>query len=139
MQCCSHGAATSSASEFCFSRSDSAWKSTRSSGWSWLKQEKTYETAPVCGSWCGCRHCAQISFIMHCIGELIEPIAKGCGFREGSRTAWRGRGTPPLPPPRNQAIRSDDDHAVGGAHVDRLRAEPSGGIGLHRLHDVADR
>ena len=25
---------------------------------------------------CGCRHCAQISFIMHCIGELIDPIAK---------------------------------------------------------------
>ena len=28
------------------------------------------------GSRCNCRHCAQISFIMHCIGELIEPIAK---------------------------------------------------------------
>ena len=23
-----------------------------------------------------CRHCAQISFIMHCIGELIEAIAR---------------------------------------------------------------
>jgi hypothetical protein len=28
------------------------------------------------GSRCNCRHCAQISFIMHCIGELIEAIAR---------------------------------------------------------------
>jgi hypothetical protein len=30
---------------------------------------------PVSGSRCGCRHCAQISFIMHCIGELIDAMA----------------------------------------------------------------
>ena len=28
------------------------------------------------GSRCNCRHSAQISFIMHCIGELIEAIAR---------------------------------------------------------------
>ncbi len=28
-----------------------------------------------------CRHCAQTSFIMHCIGELIEPIADVLGLQ----------------------------------------------------------
>jgi hypothetical protein len=34
---------------------------------------------PVTGSRWRCRHCAQISFIMHCIGELIEAIARWSG------------------------------------------------------------
>jgi len=41
-----------------------------------LKQENTTVSMPVCGSRCNCRHCAQISYIMHCIGELIEAIAR---------------------------------------------------------------
>jgi hypothetical protein len=36
---------------------------------------------PVTGSLCCCRHCAQISFIMHCIGELMLPMALWPGFR----------------------------------------------------------
>ena len=56
-----------------------ARKSTRSISWSWLKQEKTTVSVPVSGSRCCCRHWAQISFIMHCIGELIEAIARWSG------------------------------------------------------------
>src|SRR5258708_1048114 len=47
-------------------------KSTRSISWSWLKQEKTTDSLPVTGSLWSCRHWAQISFIMHCMGELID-------------------------------------------------------------------
>src|SRR3954447_24435851 len=47
------------------SRSLRQSQSTRSRGWSWLKQEKTTVSSPVTGSLCRCRHCAQISFIMH--------------------------------------------------------------------------
>jgi hypothetical protein len=34
-----------------------------------------YSSRPVTGSTCFCRHCAQTSFIMHCIGELMLAIA----------------------------------------------------------------
>src|SRR5258708_24775203 len=43
--------------------------------------EETGVSSPVLGSLCCCRHCAQISFIMHCTGELILPIALCCGCR----------------------------------------------------------
>src|SRR5207248_968472 len=82
-----------SCTPFCARRCDSALKSTWSSGWSWLKQEKTYVVLPVAGSTCGCRHCAQISFIMHCIGELMEPIALCFGLRKGLSSAWRAWAT----------------------------------------------
>ena len=64
-----------SCTPFCPRRWRRPAKSTRSSGWSWLKQENTTVSSPVTGSRCGCRHCAQISFIMHCIGELIDAMA----------------------------------------------------------------
>jgi DNA-directed RNA polymerase subunit beta' len=35
------------------------------------------------------RHCAQTPFIMHCIGELIEPIATWPGFRYGFKRPCR--------------------------------------------------
>ena len=35
-----------------------------------LKHENTTVSSPVAGSTWRCKHCAQISFIMHCIGEL---------------------------------------------------------------------
>jgi len=41
MQCLIHRTVSFSCSEFCFRRSESARKSTWSSGWSWLKHEKT--------------------------------------------------------------------------------------------------
>ena len=56
-------------------------KSTRSSSWSWLKQENTTVSLPVTGSLWSCRHWAQISFIMHCMGELIDPSARWPGLR----------------------------------------------------------
>jgi len=56
-------------------------KSTRSSSWSWLKQENTTDSLPVTGSLWSCRHWAQISFIMHCMGELIDPSARWSTFR----------------------------------------------------------
>ena len=55
----------------CLRLSNRTW----SSGWSWLKQEKTTVSLPVAGSRCVWRHWAQISFIMHCIGELMLPMA----------------------------------------------------------------
>jgi len=48
---------------------------------------------PVCGSTWGWRHWAQISFIMHCIGLLMEPIARCVGFRYRCRTPCRAAAT----------------------------------------------
>src|SRR3954465_12165026 len=42
-----------------------------SRGWSWFAQEKTTVSLPVTGSRWVWRHWAQISFIMHCMGELM--------------------------------------------------------------------
>ena len=50
-----------------------------------MKHEKTYRIDPS-GILCGYRHCAQISFIMHCIGELIDPTAKWLVFKCGCNT-----------------------------------------------------
>jgi hypothetical protein len=71
-----HWALTFSAKAFWRRRSFRAGKSTRSSAWSWLKQLNTIERTPVMGSIWGWRHWAQTSFIMHCIGELMEPMAE---------------------------------------------------------------
>ena len=90
-------------------------------------------TLPVAGSRCGCRHCAQISFIMHCIGELIEPIAACAGLRYGASTPCRARAT--------AAIMRSEPIAMMRSHVgerDRLRAELARRVRAHRLHDVAD-
>ena len=40
--------------------------------------------APVAGSTWRCRHCAQTSFIMHCIGELMLPMPTCAGLRYGA-------------------------------------------------------
>ena len=75
-------------------------------------------TLPVTGSRCGCRHCAQISFIMHCIGELIEPIARCEGLRNGASTPCRA-----LRNRRHHLVGADRDDAVALGEGDRLRAE----------------
>src|SRR5580692_185789 len=79
-RCCrqrsTHSLVSFSCTPFCDRRRRRVRKSTRSISWSWLKQEKTTVSVPVTGSWWRCRHCAQISFIMHCIGELIDAIAR---------------------------------------------------------------
>ena len=82
-----------SARLFWRSRSFSAGKSTRSSCWSWLKQENTTVRSPVSGLICGCRHCAQTSFIMHCIGLLIDPTALCPGISNGASTPCRAAPT----------------------------------------------
>ena len=64
-----------------------------SRSWSWLKQVKTTRSSPVCGSLCFCRHCAQTSFIMHCIGELMLPMARCRASSSGARTPCRASRT----------------------------------------------
>src|ERR1051326_276686 len=86
-----HSAVSFSCTPFCIRRWARAAKSTWSSGWCWLEQEETEGVSPLFGSTCGCRHWAQISFIMHCIGLLIEPIATCSSFRKSFNTlclAW---------------------------------------------------
>ena len=95
-------------------------KSTRSSSWSWLKQEKMIVSLPVTGSTCFCRHCAQTSFIMHCIGELMLPMPTWSGFRYGcehavARRLHRG----------HHAVRADGDDAVDGRAAARARSPSS--------------
>src|SRR2546426_627807 len=63
---------SSSWTVFCRRRAARLGKSTRSISWSWLKHEKMIVSLPLAGSTCFWRHCAQTSFIMHCIGELID-------------------------------------------------------------------
>src|SRR2546428_218332 len=70
-----HSRVSFSCTPFWLSRARRLSKSTRSRSWSWLKQENTTLSTPLTGSRWTCRHCAQISFIMHCIGELMEAIA----------------------------------------------------------------
>ena len=50
------------------------------------RQEKMIVSLPVSGSTCFCRHCAQTSFIMHCIGELMLAMAMWFGCSNGWRT-----------------------------------------------------
>ncbi len=54
-----------------------------------MKHEKTNDSLPDAGSTCRWRHWAQISFIMHCIGELIDPIAFASGRRRQASDARR--------------------------------------------------
>jgi len=42
---------------------------------------------PVSGSTCFCRHCAQTSFIMHCIGELMLAMAYVLRLKQGLQNA----------------------------------------------------
>ena len=42
---------------------------------------------------CFCRHWAQISFIMHCIGELMLAMAICLGLSIGASTPWRAAPT----------------------------------------------
>src|SRR5437763_17188418 len=72
-----HSDVSFSAALFWRSRVFRLAKSTVCSSWSWLKQLKTKDSSFVSGSTCRCRHWAQTSFIMHCIGELMEPMAVG--------------------------------------------------------------
>ena len=44
---------------------------------------------PVSRSRCFCRHYAQVSFIMHCIGKLMRPMPTCLGSRYGARTPGR--------------------------------------------------
>ena len=108
-------------------------KSTRSRSWSWLKQENTTLSTPVAGSRWTCRHWAQISFIMHCIGELIEAMALCPGLRCGARMPWRAWADR-----RHHAVGADRDHAVDLAERDRRLAERARSIGVERRDDVAD-
>ena len=90
-------------------------------------------TLPVAGSRCGCRHCAQISFIMHCIGELIEPIARCAGLRYGASTPCRARATAAIILSEPMAMmRSPSASAIGCAPRSPRR------VRAHRLDDVAD-
>src|SRR5258706_6803435 len=57
-----------SCAPFCARRCASAPKSTWSSGWSWLKHQKTELVLPVARSTCGVSDCAQVAFIIHCHG-----------------------------------------------------------------------
>src|SRR5262249_32687994 len=79
-----HSRVSFSCTPFWLSRARRLSKSTRSRSWSWLKQENTTLSTPLTGSRWTCRHCAQISFIMHCIGELMEAIALCPGLRCGA-------------------------------------------------------
>ena len=70
---------------------------------------------------------------MHCIGELIDAMARWSGLemRRQHRVAGRAdRGHHP--------VRADGDHAVAGGERHRLLAERARRVGDHRLHDVAD-
>ena len=86
--------------------------------WSWLKQENTTVSVPVTGSRWRCRHCAQISFIMHCIGELIDAIARWSGPEIGlqARLARLGDRV-------HHAVGADRDDAVDRVQRDRDRPE----------------
>ncbi len=90
-------------------------QSISSSFWSWLKQEKTISfSAPVKGSTWRWRHWAQTSFIMHCIGELIEPMPMCRGERYGARTPWRARATAAIMRSEPMAInRSTSERRMG--------------------------
>src|SRR6185436_4490427 len=69
---------------------------------------------------------------MHCMGELMEPMAKCRGFRCGLRTSWRAFATPAIMRSEPIAIRRSASSSL------MLRAEAALAVGIHGLDDVAD-
>jgi hypothetical protein len=69
---------------------------------------------------------------MHCIGELMEPMARG-GLEVLLQDAVAGLGDG-----GHHAVGADGDDAIGARERDRLLAEGAGGVGLHALDEVAD-
>ena len=87
---------------------------------------------PVAGSTCFCRHCAQTSFIMHCIGELMLPMPTCSFFRYGASTPWRAALTAAI-------MRSEPIAMMRSIDVERDErlAQLAVLVREHRLHDVA--
>ena len=76
-------------------------------------------STPVFGSTCRCRHWPQISFIMHCIGELIEPIAVWPGLRYWAQHCPARRRDR-----SHHTVRADGNDVIGRSQRDSLRPEP---------------
>src|SRR5262249_11182496 len=111
-----HSRVSFSCTPFWLSRARRLSKSTRSRSWSWLKQENTTLSTPLTGSRCTCRHCAQIPFIMHCIGELMEAIALCPGLRCGASIPCRAWETAAIMPSEPMAItRSTSPSGIGAS------------------------
>src|SRR5262249_5975135 len=111
-----HSRVSFSCTPFWLSRARRLSKSTRSRSWSWLKQENTTLSTPLTGSRWTCRHCAQISFIMHCIGELMEASALCPGLRCGASIPCRAWEPAAIMPSEPMAItRSTSPSGIGAS------------------------
>ena len=88
---------------------------------------------PVSGFTCFWRHCAQTSFIMHCIGELMhadrDVVLRGTA---------RGRRAAPSLHRAHHPVRADGDDPVHRRQRDGALAQLALGVGQDRLDDVAD-
>ena len=128
-----HCAVSFSCAPFCSSRSCSAGKSTRSSAWSWLKQENTTLRSP--------RRRVDVrlqalraDFLHHALHRRVDRPDRGVARLQVRRQHAVPRRADRL----HHAVRADDDQVLRVRQRHRRRAQPAGAVGRHRLHDVAD-